>query len=156
MRPQRVRIIGSSSGWVTLKKPLSETSDHAGPLLRPHPRHHRVIMDARIVDEDLDRAGGQNSLHGSGRLVGPREVETQSFRAATMRDDFVSETLRALQLPVGMQIDVMSGRREIGRDGGADAAARAGNECALHAGASNRTVARPLSHSSSPAITVNT
>ena len=26
MRPQRVRIIGSSSGWVTLKKPLSETS----------------------------------------------------------------------------------------------------------------------------------
>ncbi len=26
MRPQRVRIIGSSSGCVTLKKPLSETS----------------------------------------------------------------------------------------------------------------------------------
>jgi hypothetical protein len=26
MRPQRVRIIGISSGWVTLKKPLSETS----------------------------------------------------------------------------------------------------------------------------------
>ena len=26
MRPQRVRIIGSSSGWVALKKPLTDTS----------------------------------------------------------------------------------------------------------------------------------
>ena len=36
MRPQRVRIIGSSSGCVTLKKPFSDTSitrDHCAGFM---------------------------------------------------------------------------------------------------------------------------
>ena len=124
------------------------------PLVWPHPRHHRIIMYAGIVHEDLDRARGQNAFHRRGCFRGLGEVEAQRLRAAAMGQDFTGESLRALQLAIRVQIDVMTGCREMGGNGGADAAARAGDERALHAGASNRTVARPLSHSSSPAMTV--
>jgi hypothetical protein len=123
-------------------------------LVRAHPRHHRIIMDAGVVHEDLDRTRDQNPLDRRGRLRRLGDVEAQRLGPAAMGQDFSGEHLRALQLAIGVQVDMVTSRREMGGNGGADAAARAGDEGALHAGASNRTVARPLSHSSSPAMTV--
>jgi hypothetical protein len=51
-----VRIIGRLSGWVTLKKPFSETS-RTLPLLAAHAGKDGIGMDAGVVDQDLDAAG---------------------------------------------------------------------------------------------------
>ena len=55
IRPQRVRIIGITSGWVTLKKPFDRDVDDALPLLRAHRREDGVVVHAGVVDDDLDR-----------------------------------------------------------------------------------------------------
>ena len=64
MRPQRVRTIGSSSGWVTRKKPLQVGVDDVVPRFGAHAGHQRVVVDAGVVDQDLDRAVGEQLLDG--------------------------------------------------------------------------------------------
>ena len=55
MRPQRVAIMSSSSGRVTLKKPSSVTSSTRCHCSRRMPAKRRVVVHAGVVDDHLHR-----------------------------------------------------------------------------------------------------
>ena len=132
MRPQRVRIIGSSSGCVTLKKPLSETSITLVPLLGAHAGKHRVVVHAGVVDDDLHRPAGEQALAGRcarrRRCTGRRRSHSALPPAATMR---AASACAGLGPRVGMQHHVGAVARQALGDRLAERAAGAGDEGAL-------------------------
>ena len=69
IRPQRVRIIAMTSGWVTLKKPFDRDVDDAAPLLGAHAGEDGVVVDAGVVDDDLDRAAREQPFAGAARAA---------------------------------------------------------------------------------------
>ena len=56
MRPQRVAIIGSSSGRVIAIEAVQRHIDHAAPLLFRHARQRHVVVGAGAVHQDLRHA----------------------------------------------------------------------------------------------------
>ena len=58
MRPQRVRIIGSGQRLRDVEEAVERNVDHAMPLRGAHSGKYRVVVNAGIVDQDLDRALG--------------------------------------------------------------------------------------------------
>ena len=67
MRPQRVRIIGRSSGWVDVEEAIDRDVDHAVPLIGAHAGQHGVIVYAGVVHQDLDGAGLERALERCAR-----------------------------------------------------------------------------------------
>ncbi len=60
-----------SSGWVALKPPLTDTSmtrRHCAALIPGN----GVVMDAGVVDEDLDRPGRESCLEAARAGLGHR------------------------------------------------------------------------------------
>ena len=103
MRPQRVRIIGSSSGCVTLKKPLQRHVDHALPLLGAHAGEHRVVVDAGVVDEHLDRPGRQQLLAAPSALA-CASVTSKATASAEPPSARISRRHRLAPRPAGVGV----------------------------------------------------
>src|SRR6185312_8306104 len=111
-------------------------------------RHRRIVVNAGIVDENLDRAAVQKPNEGGfgGCRIG--HVESEGFSAAAGFDDRGGLCSGALQPLMRVDIDVMPRRRERARNRRADRPAAARDEGALHsASASRMTVARPATSS---------
>ena len=99
---------------------LSSPSTHRG--------HRRIVVDAGVVDDDLDRSADEQRFK---RLrcrcaIGDIECDRRCTSAACA--DFIDDGLRALEMGVRMDDDLATGRGQGPRDGAADVATAAGNE----------------------------
>ena len=167
MRPQRVRTIGITSGWVTWEKTVERHVDHPVPLRRLHAGKNRVVMDAGIVHDDLDRAALEQQFQCRSRTRPIGDIEDAGLRPPPRRNDFAGQLLGRHGLPVGMHDHVEAIGREPAADGRADAAAASRDQRSPHAwghelspaatrcaiAASSTTVARPRSSRRSSAAT---
>ena len=107
MRPQRVRIIGIISGWVTLKKPFSDTSMHAVPLLaRVMPGNTASSWMPALLTRIW--IGPASSSASSAAAVAARvgDVEGHGLGAAAGGVDPRGQRLRRLEAAVGVHDDV--------------------------------------------------
>ena len=121
--------------------------DDVGPLLRAHPGQNGIVVQAGIVDQNLNGPGRE---HGFQRVPGFSrigDVEAHRLRRAASFPDIHRDASRAPELAMRMHIDMMPRRREGAGDRAADRAAAAGHQRAAHTPPENRTVARPLSNS---------
>ena len=108
IRPQRVRIIGITSGCVTLKKPSTETSMTRCHCSAPHGRKDGVVMQAGVVDDDLDRAAFEQLLAGRARGGVIGDVERHRLGAAAGADDALDDRLGGVDARVGVGDDVQA------------------------------------------------
>jgi hypothetical protein len=158
-----VRIIGITSGWVTLKKPFSETSMTLRHCASRRAGKGGVVVDAGVVDHDLDRARGQQPFAGGLRRGPIGHVEGDRLGAAAIGDDPRRDRLGGLEPGVGMNDDMGAVARQALGDRLADAAAGAGDEGAAAEGrllvhpatASSTTARRPAAISRPSCATTN-
>ena len=155
IRPQRVRIIGSISGCVTLKKPLSETSMtrcHCSALMPGNTASSWMpALLTRIWTAQC------SSSASSAARVAAASVTSKAIACAWPPAATISrgDALRGGAAAIGVHVDVVSGGAQAPANRGADAAAAAGDQRAhrrlcssVRAGqsASSTTAARPLSN----------
>src|SRR5215831_20029758 len=95
IRPQRVRIIGSSSGWVALKKPLTDTSItrcHCAALI---PGSTASSCTPALLIR-IWTGPSENLLERRARRGAVGDIEAHGFAAAAGGPDFVHQSRRDL------------------------------------------------------------
>src|SRR5579863_5490364 len=113
-----------------------------------HGGHHSVIMNSRVIDDNLNRAGNEDLGQGVAGRGAVRDVERDSLCFSTLLDDLRNNDLSAVAMAIRMDANVMPLCRKLQADRRADRPASAGDERALHSGPTrNKTVARPVSNS---------
>ncbi len=95
------------------------------PLRFGHSREGRIVVDAGIVDKNIDSTFREHCIDRRVRCVGFGHIEGYRFRIAA---DVIGQISRAIRIGIRMDIDEMSLRRERAADGAADIAAAAGDE----------------------------
>ena len=71
-------------------------------MLRRHAGHHGIVVNARIVDDDLNRAFAKDRLQNVLALLGVGYVEHHSTRGATERLDVGYDGGGAGDIAIGM------------------------------------------------------
>jgi hypothetical protein len=138
-------------GWVTLKKPFSETLITECHCSARHAGENRVGVDAGVVDQNLDGAFFEQGFERrfGGGAVG--DIEGDGLGTATVGNDCADDGRGFVQAAIGVDDDVMAVSRQTPADCRADAAAAASNQGTFHewvslrAVASSMTAARPSS-----------
>src|SRR5665647_1315175 len=134
------------------------------PLPGTHAGEHRVIMDAGIVDKNLDRLVFDEGRQHSGDCCAVSHIKCQHLRAAAVGTNGVSQRLRGLQSAMGMNVNMTAIGSKTAADGRANAAAAAGHQGILHgaspemgvsAFASSTIAARPSSNWRPAALMLN-
>ncbi len=133
MRPQRVRIIGSSKRLGRVEEPVHRHVDDAVPLRAAHARQHRIIVQAGIVDQDLDRAGLEQAIERppGGLRVG--DVEVDRARGPAGGADLLHQRGGGGEVAVRVDVHVVAVARQAPAQRRADAAAAAGHQGELAA-----------------------
>ena len=156
MRPQRVPIIGISSGWVTLKKPFSVTSITLDHWSRRHAGHHRVVMDAGIVDQDLDDARLAEFSQCGRCGLGVGDIELDRFGRSAIGLDRGGNRLCLRLVLIAMDDDVNAAGSERPANRLANGAAAAGDQRAFHGiDPASTTAARPSTTTRPAELTEN-
>src|SRR6185437_13062047 len=150
-----------------VEKAVDRDIQHTVPLAGSHPGERRIVVDAGIVDQDLDRPGLQRRLQHPLGLLRVCDVEGQRLGSSTGRSDLRSQLRGGLRLPPGVYEDMMPVLRQPAADCSAELTAASSDERTLrsvvrHRGAkcvvepprmSNIIVARPRSSGCSPSNT---
>lgn len=112
-----------------VEKAVERDVDHAAPLLARHAHERRVVVNARIVHENLHgRVLHELRERGFGG-VGVGHVEGDGVRAAARRLDTPRDGLGRVEMPVSVHPDFVARLRERFANGLADCAAAACHEC---------------------------
>ena len=121
-------------------------------------------MDAGIVDQNLDRLVFDEGSQHSGYRCAVSHIECQHLRTAAACTNGIGQRLCGLQSTMGMNVDMAAIGSKTAADGGANAAAAAGNQGIFHgaspevgvsAPALSTTAARPSSSRRPAALTLN-
>src|SRR6185437_751618 len=134
--------------------------DYPVPLFRTHPGQNGVVVDARVVHQDLNGSRAQYGIERLARAFRIRDIEMQRHGTAACRGDLFHEFLRRIDPLPGVYVHVVPIAGQATADCSADTATAAGNQRPLdrlahERPASNTMPALPLS-SSRPALdTVN-
>jgi len=114
----------------TPEKALQGHVDDTLPLRVAHPRQRRVVVDAGVVDEDLDRPGGEQRPDRAARGLAIGHVERDRLGAAPRAGDAGDNFLRTRAIAVRMHDHVQPVGGQLPADRATDVAAAAGDECA--------------------------
>ena len=142
IRPQRVRIIGMTSGCVTLKKPFSETSMtrcHCSARMPGKTASSWTPALLTTIWTGPPSSRRSQALRAASRVG---DVEGDRFGAAAGADDPRDDGVRAGAVGVRVGDHVRAVAAEPLGDRLADAAARAGDEGALADGSGGDVIAR--------------
>jgi len=134
-------------------EPIDRYIDDAMPLFRAHSRKDRVVVDAGVVDQDLDGSFLEKLLESRARRVSVGQIELDGARLAAGTDDVGGYRLGGGHSAMCVHIDEVALGAQGSANGAADASTAAGDQragrdfihilCRLPA--SSTTEARPLS-----------
>src|SRR5665213_3568608 len=91
-----------------VEKAVERDVDDLGPLIVAHARHHRIIVNASIVDDDLNRALIEDRHKGCIACASVGDVERKSFRSTAGCDDPGGNLTSALKTMMSMYINAVS------------------------------------------------
>ncbi len=130
-------------------EPVDRDIDDALPFERVHPGKHGVIMDAGVVDQDLNGRFLEQRFEHRPRRRAIGHIEGDAARLCAGRYDLAHQFRGGVGISIGVHVDEVARRRKTSADGRAEPAAAAGHQGAYLAhepdarSASRTTVARP-------------
>jgi hypothetical protein len=99
-----------------VEEAVQRNVQHTRPLIRLHPRHHRVIMDTGIIDQNLDWPAREQPRQGCFGFRRVGDVELNRFRGAARLSQLRRKFLSDVGAAMGIDNDVMPGRGETTHD----------------------------------------
>ena len=147
-----------------VEKSINGYVDYPVPLFCAHAGEHGVVMDACIVDQNLDRLVFDEGGQHIGYRCAVSHIKYQHLRTTPIFTNGIGQRLCGLLSTIGMNINMAAIGSKTVANGRANAAAAAGNQGIFH-GASpemgvsrsalSTTAARPSSSRCPAALMLN-
>src|ERR1700683_2070136 len=113
-----------------VEKTVHRDVDNSMPLLSGHPGKRRVIVNAGVVDENLDRAISEHPFESCAGGGGVRDIKGEHLCLSAFSDDFGHQGAGGVYAAMRLCIHKMAVSGQATADCGADLTTAAGDECA--------------------------
>src|SRR5215467_5550659 len=88
-----------------MEEPVQRNIDHMLPLFPCHPGHWRILVYARIIDDDLNRPSCEKLTKRLGRRSRIDDIEPRHAGRPTVRNNLLRHLFSCLGMPVSMHDD---------------------------------------------------